>query len=139
MLQPSAERQAECIVRALENSGRSRCLPGCISAHATGTIDGNATEAEAIHRVFRAHAEQIPVAAIKSSIGHSLGASGGLAAVASILGLRDQQIPPLINHEGADPAIRLNLVLGAPKRLKKGLTLINAFAFGGSNAVLVVD
>ena len=71
-------------------------------------------------------------------IGHLLGASGAVATIATIMALREGIVPPTINYETSDPDCDLNYVPNSARRMSVKAALVNAFAFGGTNAVLVL-
>ncbi|HEY3131190.1 MAG TPA: beta-ketoacyl-[acyl-carrier-protein] synthase family protein [Acidobacteriota bacterium] len=139
MIQPSEESQAECIQKALEEAGQPDRIPEYISAHATGTLEGDKKETLAIKRCFGQQAYRIPVSGIKSMIGHTLGASGALAVVATLLAMRDGILPPTMNLEESDPECDLDYVPNSCRNCAADFALVHAFAFGGSNAVLALS
>ena len=108
-----------------------------INAHGTSTPLNDAVETTAIKRLFGAAAYRIPVSSTKSMIGHALGASGALEAVACVQTIRHQRMHPTVNYEYPDPACDLDYI---PNRARSGeiaAALSNAFGFGGQNACLV--
>ncbi|MDH5578898.1 MAG: beta-ketoacyl-[acyl-carrier-protein] synthase family protein, partial [Betaproteobacteria bacterium] len=110
-----------------------------VNAHATGTREGDTVEIAALTDVFGAHAAQVAVSATKSAHGHTLGAAGALAAAFTVLGLREGVVPPTLGEAAElDPECAgVAHVTGSARRgvpLRAALT--NAFAFGGTNAVL---
>ena len=109
-----------------------------INAHGTGTAANDATETQALHRVFGAHAGKLAVSSIKSMVGHALGAAGALEMVATLLAVREAIVPPTIGYLGPDPACDLDYVPNEARALTIGAALSNSFAFGGLNAVLAV-
>jgi 3-oxoacyl-[acyl-carrier-protein] synthase II len=109
-----------------------------INAHGTSTLLNDVAETKAIKNVFGELAYCIPVSSIKSSIGHTWGASGAVEAIASILAIQDQFIPPTINYETADPECDLDYVPNKGRHAKVDVVISNNASFGGKNAVLVV-
>lgn len=109
-----------------------------INAHGTGTAANDATETQALHRVFGAHAGKLAVSSTKSMVGHALGAAGALEMVATLLAVREAIVPPTIGYLGPDPACDLDYVPNEARALTIGAALSNSFAFGGLNAVLAV-
>jgi nodulation protein E len=107
-----------------------------INAHGTGTLANDASEARAIHQVFGPSAVQLAVSSTKSMHGHTLGAAGALEAVATVLALENQFLPPTINHLEADEACELDVIPNIGRTAELGHALSNSFAFGGLNAVL---
>ncbi len=92
--QPHAEGAATAMRQAIADANASPDEVGYINAHGTGTQANDATEAAAIHQVFGTRASQIPVSSTKSLHGHSIGASGALEALATILALQENLLPP---------------------------------------------
>ena len=109
-----------------------------INAHGTGTAANDATETQALHQVFGAHAGKLAVSSTKSMVGHALGAAGALEMVATLLAVRESILPPTIGYLGADPACDLDYVPNEARAMAVDAALSNSFAFGGLNAVLAV-
>ena len=136
---PSVEGQAAAMRRALESA---RIAPGevdYINAHGTGTVANDGVETAAIKAVFGERAYSIPVSSTKSMHGHLLGAAGALEFVATLLALEKGFIPPTRHLRIRDPECDLDYV---PERGRAAANarvgMSNSFAFGGTNAVLVV-
>jgi 3-oxoacyl-(acyl-carrier-protein) synthase len=110
-----------------------------INAHATGTEWNDQNETRAIKEVFGPRAYQIPVVGNKAALGHSIAGSGALELIGCILSLRDQVVPPTINYKVADPECDLDYVTEGKRSLRLQNIMSNSFAFGGSNAVLIVS
>ncbi|HUX17040.1 MAG TPA: beta-ketoacyl-ACP synthase II [Phycisphaerae bacterium] len=110
-----------------------------INAHGTGTPLGDIAETKAIKIVFGDHARRIAVSSTKSSLGHLLGASGGVETIATVLALRDQVAPPTINLENPDPACDLDYVPLVPREMPIRRAACNSFGFGGHNACLLLQ
>ena len=91
----------------------------------------------ALKRVFGEHAKKIAVSSTKSMTGHLLGGAGGLEAGISVLALRDQILPPTINHEHPDPDCDLDYVPNHARKADVEYALSNSFGFGGTNAALL--
>ncbi|HET6440792.1 MAG TPA: beta-ketoacyl-ACP synthase II [Phycisphaerae bacterium] len=108
-----------------------------INAHGTGTPLGDIAETKAIKIIFGDHARRIAVSSTKSSLGHLLGASGGVETIATVLALRDQVAPPTINLENPDPACDLDYVPLVPREMPIRRAACNSFGFGGQNACLL--
>ena len=109
-----------------------------INAHGTSTPLNDSIETTVIKRVFGEKAYGIPISSTKSMIGHSLGASGSLEAVACVKTILDQVIHPTINYETPDPECDLDYVPNEARRdLGVQVVLSNAFGFGGQNACLL--
>jgi nodulation protein E len=109
-----------------------------VNAHGTGTAANDATETQALHQVFGAHAGKLAVSSTKSMIGHALGAAGALELVATLLAIRDGVVPPTIGYLGPDPDCDLDYVPNEARAMPIDAALSNSFAFGGLNAVLAV-
>ena len=109
-----------------------------VNAHGTGTAVNDATETQALHRVFGAHAGKLAVSSTKSMVGHALGAAGALEMVAMLLAVRDGVAPPTIGYLGPDPACDLDYVPNEARAMPIDAAISNSFAFGGLNAVLAV-
>jgi 3-oxoacyl-(acyl-carrier-protein) synthase len=109
-----------------------------INAHATGTEWNDQNETKAIKEVFGKRAYEIPVVGNKAALGHSIAGSGALELIGCILSLRDQCIPPTINYKVPDPDCDLDYVTEGSRSLRLQNVMSNSFAFGGSNAVLIV-
>jgi 3-oxoacyl-[acyl-carrier-protein] synthase II len=109
-----------------------------INAHATSTPAGDVAESKAIRKVLGADADHAPVTAVKGATGHLLGGAGSLAAIGSILALRDRKVPPVANTINLDEGVEVDVVLGAPRDLPAGdvAALSNSFGFGGHDVVL---
>ncbi len=109
-----------------------------INAHATGTQWNDKNETNAIKEVFGQRAYAIPVVGNKAALGHSIAGSGALELIGCILSLRDQVVPPTINYKVPDPECDLDYVIDGCRNLPLSNIMSNSFAFGGSNAVLIV-
>ena len=136
--QPSVEGPARAMQAALEDGGIPSEEVGYINAHGTGTLVNDVTEAAAIHQVFGPRASQIPVSSTKSLHGHSIGASGAIEALATIIALKENLLPANACVTTIDPAIDLDVILGSPRKATPKLALSNSLAFGGLNAVLAL-
>lgn len=108
------------------------------NAHGTGTLLNDVSEWQALSRVFGARAGSIPVMATKASVGHLLGSSGAIEAVASVLGLRACAIPPTPGDGELDSETPVDLVLNQSRSLpEETVVMSTSFAFGGSNSALL--
>jgi nodulation protein E len=134
--QPHAEGAANAMRQALADAGATPEEVGYISAHGTGTQANDITEAAAIHQVFGPRASQIPVSSTKSLHGHSIGASGALEALATVLALHKSLLPANTGVTQIDPTLNLDVILESPRKASPKLALSNSLAFGGLNAVL---
>ena len=109
-----------------------------INAHGTGTQLNDPTETRAIKSVFARHAYNIPVSSTKSMIGHAMGASGALEAIACTLAIKNGWLPPTINLDTPDPECDLDYVPNQARQVEVNTTLSNSFGLGGQNACLVL-
>ena len=108
-----------------------------INAHGTSTQMNDRVETLAIKTLLGARAYEVPVSSIKSMVGHTVSAAGAIEAVACILALRDQMVPPTINQEDPDPQCDLDYVPNAARPARLNVALSNSFGFGGHNDCLV--
>ncbi len=108
-----------------------------VNAHGTSTPIGDEVETIAIHHVFGQHAPNMPVSSTKSMTGHLLGAAGAIEAIACIMALRDQIVPPTINYENPDASCDLDYVPNTARHQKLTHVMSNSFGFGGHNATLI--
>jgi 3-oxoacyl-[acyl-carrier-protein] synthase II len=110
-----------------------------INAHGTSTPLGDLSEAMAIRRVFGDHAEKLNISSTKSMTGHLLGAAGAIEAIACILSIQHQCVPPTINHFTDDERIDagLNFTFNQAQERTVNMALNNTFGFGGHNATVV--
>ena len=128
---------AEAMKQALLDAGLGLDQVDYINAHGTSTPLNDALETVAIKRLFGDLAYKIPISSTKSMIGHSLGASGSLEAIACLKSINDGKVHPTINYQKADPACDLDYVPNQTRSLDVKVVLSNAFGFGGQNACLV--
>ena len=131
---------AEKVMRiALQFSGVQFQDVDYINAHGTSTPLGDISEALAIRRVFGDHAENLNISSTKSMTGHLLGAAGAIEAIACILAIQHQCVPPTINHVADDERIDagLNFTFNRAQARTVNIALSNTFGFGGHNASVV--
>lgn len=136
IVNPTVEGPSAAIERCLRDAGASPGDVGYVNAHGTGTQANDRTETLAIRRVFGAAADQVSVSSTKSMHGHCLGASSALEVIACVNAIREGVIPPTINHEEQDPECDLDVTPNVARTRKVDLAISNAFAFGGTNAVI---
>ncbi len=111
-----------------------------INVHGTSTSLGDVSEVKAIQQVFGEHAYQLNISSTKSMTGHLLGAAGAVEAIACILALQHNFIPPTINHFTDDPDFdpKLNLTFNQAQERAVKIALSNTFGFGGHNASVIL-
>jgi beta-ketoacyl-acyl-carrier-protein synthase II len=109
-----------------------------INAHGTSTQLNDLTETRAIKTVFGEYAYDLAVSSIKSMIGHAMGASGALEAIATTLAINESIIPPTINYETPDPELDLDFVPNTARSVEINVALSNSFGLGGQNACIVL-
>jgi nodulation protein E len=107
-----------------------------INAHGTGTKANDQIETTAIRRVFGTHADNLSVSSTKSMHAHCMGASGAIEAIACIMALREGVVPPTANYREKDPDCDLDVTPNVAKQRTVRTAISNAFAFGGTNAVV---
>jgi 3-oxoacyl-[acyl-carrier-protein] synthase II len=124
---------------ALADSGLAVEDIGYIAAHGTSTPGNDLCETVAVKRVFGAHARHLALSSVKSMTGHLTAAAGALNLLCAVLALRDATLPPTINYETPDPRLDLDYVPNTARSRTLSAAMVNAFAFGGTNASLVVN
>jgi len=135
---PSLEGQARAMAEALKDAGLLPKDIDYINAHGTATQWNDLLETQAIRKVFGDHACKVPISSTKSMHGHAMGAAGAIEFVASLLAVKNQAVPPTINLDQPDPECDLDYVPNTGRTgVKVDIVMSNAFAFGGSNAVLI--
>ena len=127
---------------ALEDAGMSVNDIDYINVHGTSTHVGDISEAKAIKDVFGEQAFKLNISSTKSMTGHLLGAAGAVEAMACVMAVKNDIVPPTINHEEGDedPEIDYNLNFTFNKAQKREVraALSNTFGFGGHNACIIV-
>jgi 3-oxoacyl-[acyl-carrier-protein] synthase II len=136
---PEAAGAIRCMRGALADAGLAPEAVDYVNAHATSTPAGDEVEAKALHTVFGAHVERLPVSSTKGATGHLLGAAGALEALLCVLSLETGTLPPTINLDDPDPAFPLDHVAGKPRATAAKVALSNSFGFGGVNAALLFE
>jgi len=111
-----------------------------INVHGTSTPVGDPSEVKAIQRLFGEHAYKLNISATKSMTGHLLGAAGAIEAIASVLALVNETVPPTINHFTDDPELdnKLNFTFNKAQHRKLNYVLSNTFGFGGHNTSIIL-
>lgn len=134
---PSAAGIVQAMKAALRDSGISPEEVDVISVHATGTYANDVAESKAINMVFRDCAKNISAFAIKSMVGHQLGAASAVAAAVCVRSLIEQIVPPTINVTDEED-ISFHLVKQIPEKRNIDIIMNNASAFGGSNCCIIL-
>jgi 3-oxoacyl-[acyl-carrier-protein] synthase II len=134
---PSNDGPARAIELALADARLRPDQIDYVNAHGTSTPHNDANETKAIKRVFGDHARRVAVSSTKSMTGHLIGAAGAVEAVATVLAVERDLAPPTINYQTPDPDCDLDYVPNGARPLTVTAALSNAFAFGGTNAILV--
>jgi 3-oxoacyl-[acyl-carrier-protein] synthase II len=134
---PDGEGATRAIRQALKKAGINPDEIDYIKAHGTATPLNDRTETRVIKNVFGDRAKQIPISAIKSMIGHLLGASGSIEAIITVLALQHGILPPTINLTHPDPECDLDYVPNVARPARVRTAMSNSFGFGGHNSVLI--
>ena len=108
-----------------------------INAHGTSTPFNDKTESAAIASLFKENVSKLKVSSTKSMVGHALGASGALEAVACVKAINENTAPPTINYENQDPECSLDYIPNKSENFTINTAMSNSFGFGGHNAVIV--
>jgi 3-oxoacyl-[acyl-carrier-protein] synthase II len=135
---PEAAGPARAMRWALKNACLAPTEIDYINAHGSSTPLNDFTETRAIKAVFGDHAYQVPISSTKSMLGHAMGASGALEALACAMAIQNNLIPPTINYETPDPDCDLDYVPNQARQIQVDTTLSNSFGLGGQNACLVL-
>ncbi|MEC9437486.1 MAG: beta-ketoacyl-ACP synthase II, partial [Candidatus Neomarinimicrobiota bacterium] len=108
-----------------------------INAHGTSTPFNDKTESAAIASLFKENVSKLKVSSTKSMVGHALGASGALEAVACVKAINENTAPPTTNYENQDPECSLDYIPNKSENFTINTAMSNSFGFGGHNAVIV--
>jgi beta-ketoacyl-acyl-carrier-protein synthase II len=135
---PDAAGAIRAMRWALENASIAPTQIDYINAHGTSTPLNDLTETKAIKEVFGKYAYDLSVSSTKSMIGHSMGASGSLEAIACILTILHGIIHPTINYTTPDPECDLDYVPNVARKQTVSYALSNSFGLGGQNACLIL-
>jgi 3-oxoacyl-[acyl-carrier-protein] synthase II len=136
---PEGEGAALVMQQALSYAGISPEEIDYINVHGTSTPLGDISEVKAIQQVFKEHAYRLHISSTKSMTGHLLGAAGAIEAIATILAMQHNLIPPTINHFELDEAFdkRMNFTFNKPQPYSCSISLSNTFGFGGHNTSII--
>jgi len=133
----SGAEVARAIRLAIEDAGIAPDAIDYVNAHGTATPYNDVAESRGLETALGERARRIPVSAIKSMIGHCMGAAGAIEAFATIRALQTGWVPPTIHYETPDPDCPLDCVPNRARRSKPRVALSTNFAFGGNNAALI--
>jgi nodulation protein E len=136
--QPTVDGPARAIRMALDEAGAVPKDVDYVNAHGTGTRLNDPTETKVIKTVFGEHARKLAVSSTKSMHGHTMGATGAVELVATLMAMDRGVIPPTANYHVVDPECDLDYVPNEARERPVRLAISNSFAFGGLNAVLAV-
>jgi beta-ketoacyl ACP synthase len=131
---PTGDRAGQAITRAIQLAGLQPADIDHVNAHATGTQVGDVAEGKAINNALGSN--RPAVYAPKSALGHSVGATGAVESILTVLALRDGVVPPTLNLDNLDPEIDLDVVAGEPRRGNYEYAINNSFGFGGHNVAI---
>lgn len=136
---PDGEGAMLSMKAALDDAGLSITDMDHINTHGTSTPLGDISEPKAIRTLYGEHAYNISINSTKSMTGHLLGAAGAVEAIATILAIKNDIVPPTINHFEDDPNIdnKLDFTFHRAKKRPVNVALSNTFGFGGHNASLI--
>ncbi|MEA5442043.1 beta-ketoacyl-ACP synthase II [Cyanobium gracile] len=133
---PGGVGAAEAIRLALADARLEPEAVDYVNAHGTSTQANDSNETAAIKSALGTHAMTIPVSSTKSMTGHLLGGSGGIEAIAAVLAVAHNHVPPTINYSTPDPACDLDVVPNQAREHNVNVVLSNSFGFGGHNVCL---
>lgn len=139
ILKPSSDGEIGCLEGVLSEASVAEDEIDMVQAHGTATALNDATEFAALRHVLGARAEQVPISAIKSMIGHTMGASGAFSVAAAIGSLQNGYAYPVPGFREADDGIQIRVTAKGETVAGARNVLVNAFGFGGANACLIVS
>jgi 3-oxoacyl-[acyl-carrier-protein] synthase II len=134
---PGGEGLVRAMRRALQKANLRPDQVDYVNAHGTSTEFNDSTETQAIKTCFGEYAYKVPISSTKSMTGHTLGASGAIEAVISIMAIRSGIIPPTINLNHPDPRCDLDYVPNQSRRSTVNVAMSNSMGFGGHNTCLI--
>jgi 3-oxoacyl-[acyl-carrier-protein] synthase II len=135
---PGGEGAVRAIRAALKDAALQPADIDYVNAHGTSTELNDKFETMALKTVFGDHARKLAISSNKSLVGHLLGASGAVEAIATVMSIQHQVAPPTINQENPDPECDLDYVPNQARPMKITTAISNSFGFGGHNAIIVV-
>lgn len=136
---PEGDGARRAMIDAMEDAGMTIKDVDHVNTHGTSTPAGDIAETKAIATLFGDEAKRLSINSTKSMTGHLLGAAGAVEAVATILAVQNDIVPPTINHFTTDPEIPdLDYTFGKAKKREVKAALTNTFGFGGHNVSILV-
>ncbi|EAX48709.1 beta-ketoacyl synthase [Thermosinus carboxydivorans Nor1] len=135
---PEGAQAAKCMAMAIKDAGLTPEMVDYINAHGTSTPLNDKNETFAIKTLFGDHAYKLAISSIKSMTGHLLGAAGAIEAIATVLTVANDLIPPTINYENPDPELDLDYVPNKARERVVNVAISNSFGFGGHNATILL-
>ena len=133
---PEGLGAARAIELALKDANLAPETVNYINAHGTSTPANDSTETKAIKKALGKSAYNVAISSTKSMTGHLLGGSGGIEAVATLMAIANNRVPPTINLEYPDPECDLDYIPNQSRQLEVAVALSNSFGFGGHNVTL---
>jgi 3-oxoacyl-[acyl-carrier-protein] synthase II len=133
---PGGQGAAKAIELALADGNLAVQEVDYINAHGTSTPANDSNETKAIKKALGSRAQQIVISSTKSMTGHLLGGSGGIEAVATVMAIANDRVPPTINLENPDPECDLDYIPNFSREHQVNVALSNSFGFGGHNVTL---
>ena len=134
---PAGSGAARAMSNALRDAKLDPTTMDYINAHGTSTPLGDKAETVAMKSVYGNHARTVSISSTKGSLGHSLGASGGIEMILTILSVINDIVPPTINLDQPDPDCDLNYTPNVPVERTITTAMNNSFGFGGHNASII--
>lgn len=134
---PGGDGAARAMQLAIKDAGITPDAISYINAHGTSTPANDVTETAAIKKALGDRAYQVAISSTKSMTGHLLGGSGGIEAVAAVMAVANDRVPPTINLENPDPGCDLDYVPHTSRQMPVNVAMSNSFGFGGHNVTLV--
>lgn len=136
--EPDGRAVAATMARALEDAKLPADAVRHVNAHGTATPHNDRAESRGIRMVFGDAGRRLPVTSVKSMVGHTLGASGGIEAAVAALTVYYGVIPPTIHHTETDPECEVDVVANAAREMRVDCAVSTSLAFGGNDAAVVL-
>ena len=133
---PGGQGAAKAIELALSDGDLTPEQVDYINAHGTSTPANDSNETKAIKKALGTKAQKVAISSTKSMTGHLLGGSGGIEAVATVMAIKNDRVPPTINLADPDPECDLDYIPNESRQQRVDVALSNSFGFGGHNVTL---